>query len=104
MNECANFYFEVSRGSKECPVCTGNGYHPDAQKIVRTFYQHSCEPGEVPWNNAITDDEAEALVAAGRGKIDKLVTANDFNGAQNKRGLFGHEAINRYIQIGRAHV
>src|SRR3546814_1210663 len=68
MNECANFYFEVSRGSKECPVCTGNGYHPDAQKIVRTFYQHSCEPGEVPWNNAITDDEAEALVAAGRSE------------------------------------
>src|SRR3546814_12279893 len=24
MNECANFYFEVSRGSKECPVCTGD--------------------------------------------------------------------------------
>ena len=99
MNECVNFYFEVTRESEECPSCSGNGYHPEAQKIVRTFYRHSCEPGETPWSDAITDDEAAALVAEGRGRLDKLTTAEDFNAAQRAGGLGGHDAINRHILI-----
>ena len=99
LNECANFYFDVDRESKECPTCEGNGYHPDAQKIVRTFYSHSCLPGETPWNDKITDDEAAALVEAGRGKINNLATADEFNEAERKGGLAGHDGINRYILI-----
>lgn len=40
-NECVHFYFEINRDSKQCPVCTGNGYHPDAQWITESFYLHS---------------------------------------------------------------
>ncbi len=99
LNECVNFYFSVRRESKECPLCGGNGYHPEAQKIVRTFYAHSCLPDERPWNDRITEDEAAALVAAGRGRLDKLVTADDFNAAERRGGLGGHDAINRSILI-----
>lgn len=41
LNECANFYFEVSRASKDCTTCGGNGYHPDAQWVSQSFYSHS---------------------------------------------------------------
>jgi hypothetical protein len=41
LNECVNFYFTLSRDSKECPVCAGNCYHPDAQWISESFYGHS---------------------------------------------------------------
>lgn len=41
LNECVNFYFSVNRKSKECPVCGGSGYHPDAQWISESFYGHS---------------------------------------------------------------
>lgn len=99
LNECVNFYFEVSRASEECPLCGGNGYHADAQKIVRTFYRHSCQAGEQEWCENITEDEAAALVEAGRGRLDSLKTAADFNAAQRKGGLGGHDAINRFILI-----
>lgn len=40
-NECVNFYFEINRNSKQCPVCNGNCYHPDAQWVSESFYPHS---------------------------------------------------------------
>ena len=51
------------------------------------------------WNDDITEDEAEALVKAGRGS-DVLNTAAAFNLA-NIRGAggLGHDAINRWILI-----
>lgn len=54
------------------------------------------------WDDDITDDEALALVAAGRGKCDKLSTATDFNraNAHGSRAFLGsHDAINRWIVI-----
>lgn len=41
LNECVNFYFQLNRESKDCPVCNGNGCHPDAQWISESFYGHS---------------------------------------------------------------
>lgn len=64
LNECVNFYFDVERDSKECPACGGNGYHPDAQRVVTTFYDHRCGPGEVAWRDKITEDEAAVLVTS----------------------------------------
>lgn len=99
LNECVNFYFEVSRPSIQCEACGGNGYHPGAQQVVRTFYQHSCLAGERAWKGEITQDEADALIAAGRAKAGE--TADSIN-AQNRPGAqgFGHDAINRHILIG----
>lgn len=51
------------------------------------------------WSNDITEDEASALVGEGRGRLDQLLTAADFNRAENRRGLCGHDAINRWILI-----
>ena len=41
LNECANFYFEVTRASEDCKTCGGNGYHPHAQWVSESFYSHS---------------------------------------------------------------
>jgi len=41
LNEVVNFYFEISRDSRECATCAGAGYHPDAQWVTESFYQHS---------------------------------------------------------------
>jgi hypothetical protein len=100
LNECVNFYFSVNRANVECSTCGGGGFHPDAHQTVRTFYRHSCEPGEQPWNVSITDDEATALVKAGRGGPG-LLTAEDFNraNAPGARGMHMHDAINRFILI-----
>lgn len=98
LNECVNFYFSINRESKECALCGGNGYHPKAQQIVRTFYKHSCYPGEKEWCADITEDEAKALVDAGRG-FKGSTTAAEFNANQHKGGLGSHDAINRHILI-----
>lgn len=94
-NECVNFYFSVIRDSKDCPTCGGNGYHPDAQGVVNTFYAHMNERGE-HWNDKITQDELEALIEGGRANAE--TTVEEVN-AQNRRGAggVGHDAINRWI-------
>jgi len=108
LNECVNFYFSVERASKQCPICDGNGYHADAQRVVNTFYAHSNPEGE-HWNDNITQDEVQALVNEGRlrdfthGKpAGYIPTAEEVNQA-NRRGsrnlLSGHDAINRHILI-----
>lgn len=105
MNECVNFYFSVSRESKDCHVCNGNGYHPAAQGIVNTFYAHQNTRGD-HWNDKITQDEVQALVDAGR-LIDftrkqpegYVPSAEQVNAAQHTRGLSSHDAINRCILI-----
>lgn len=41
LNECVNFYFQVTRDSKLCELCAGDGYHPDARWVSDSFYRHS---------------------------------------------------------------
>jgi len=43
LNEVVNFYFSVDRASKECETCKGTGYHPDAQWVSESFYDHMLE-------------------------------------------------------------
>jgi len=100
-NECVNFYFSVNRESKDCATCGGNGYHPDAQHVVNTFYAHMNAKGE-HWNDKITQDECDALITAGRIK-KKGVTAEEVNAA-NRRGSrmladLSHDGINRSILV-----
>jgi len=103
LNECVNFYFHINRDSEECPSCGGNGYHPDAQEVVNSFYPHMNSEG-IHWNDKITQDEVEALVAAGRlgdftrGKPEGYVpTAEEVNASERHRRGLGHDAINRWI-------
>jgi len=112
LNEVVNFYFYAERDSKPCPACDGVGYNPATKMIADTFYEHSSPTGEF-WNDKITQDEVDALVAANRlhdltsvfeaGKgwrrKDGLnPTADEVNRRQHGRGM-GHDAINRYILI-----
>jgi hypothetical protein len=103
LNEFVNFYFEVNRASEDCKTCGGNGYHPDAQRVVNTFYQHQCPSvGASPveaWNDKITLDEVQALVEAGRLRDFTAPTAEEVNAAQHKGGFGSHDAINRMILI-----
>src|SRR5574340_300244 len=94
-NECVNFYFSVIRDSMDCPSCGGNGYHPDAQEVVNSFYAH-MNPRGVYWNDKITQDELEALIEGGR--VNAGVTVDEVN-AENRPGArgMGHDGINRWI-------
>jgi hypothetical protein len=56
-NECVNFYFSVKRSSKNCPICGGNGYHPDAQWVSESFYDFTS-----PFSNkSISAESANEL-------------------------------------------
>lgn len=105
LNECVNFYFEVSRESKDCPACEGDGYHSEAKPIANTFYSHMNPKGE-SWNDKITQEEVAALMESRRlsdftrNKPEGYVpTAEEVNAAQNGGGFMGHDAINRCILI-----
>lgn len=59
LNECVNFYFEVTRASEDCKTCGGNGYHPDAQWVSESFYSHSS-PFKRP---SLREQQANAIMA-----------------------------------------
>lgn len=98
-NEAVHFYFSVVRDSEDCQTCGGDGYHPEARRVVDTFYAHMNPQGE-HWNDKITQDEVDALVE--RGRVPAGSTAAEIN-AQNRPGArgLGHDAINRGILIER---
>lgn len=62
LNECVNFYFEVTRASEDCKTCGGNGYHPDAQWISESFYRHSS-----PFTHSTVGEEQAKAVMQGFG-------------------------------------
>lgn len=96
LNEVVNFYFSVNRESKECRICGGNGYHPDAQDVVNGFYQHMNNRGE-SWCDKITQDELEALVEEGRIKSGASLEDVNYQNGAGRRGFMRHDAINRSI-------
>lgn len=61
-NEIVNFYFEIGRESKPCETCNGLGYHPDAQWISESFYNHST-----PFRDRTLDELQAKAVLAGFG-------------------------------------
>lgn len=148
LNEVVNFYFDVSRDSKDCETCMATGYHPDALWISESFYGHMMEKLDVKnaqekiddmicryprfldhlrsiitegdgWHTKITQDEVDALVHESRlhdfthdWTKDKgwqpknplyAPTATEVNewasGKLPRKGLCGHDAINRMILV-----
>jgi hypothetical protein len=103
LNECVNFYFEVNRASTDCTTCGGNGYHPKAQEVQGTFYEHMCDERGLPrsraWHDKITDDEAQALIDAGRRKPGETAASINAANAPGARGFDMHDAINRSILV-----
>lgn len=102
LNECVHFYFSAGRPTAQCPRCGGDGYHPESASVTQTFYPHMCEgagrPRSEAWNDRITQDEVDALVAAGR--VPAGSTAAAVNASQRTGGLLAsHDAINRHILI-----
>ena len=102
LNELVNFYFSVEKDSKEC-TCGGDGYHKEARDIVDSFYSKIL--GQSAWYNKITQDEVDALVAAGRlsrltrdGHHPTAEEVNELNSGK-KSIIDGHDAINRGILI-----
>lgn len=100
LNECVNFYFDVSRASEDCKTCGGNGYHSLAQRVVNTFYRHMCHdvgaPESEAWHYKITQDECDALIEAGRVPAGSTAQQANIENGPGTRG-FGHDAINRSI-------
>ena len=130
-NEVANFYFAVYRDSEDCASCDHTGYNAATREIADTFYdlgdfsldftnwttsgsaENARREGGATgrrWSDKVTQDEVDALVAAGRlRQLDpgtrewKSVprTAAEVNAA-NARGGMGdlrHDGINRHILI-----
>jgi hypothetical protein len=102
LNECVNFYFEVNRASEECKMCGGNGHHPQAQRIVNTFYRHQCSsvgaPESEAWHYKITQDECDALIEKRRVPAGSTAAQINAQNAPGARGM-GHDAINRMYLI-----
>lgn len=101
LNECVNFYFEVSRASEECKTCGGNGHHPQAQEVQRSFYDF--EGTGARWVDNITQDECDALIAEKRlpeGTAVATVNAANAHGGTRHWSL-NHDGINRSILIER---
>lgn len=125
-NEVAHFYFSVERPSEKCPMCEGNGYHPDALWVSESWYKHNGKlsgsvmpPAELlkrydglaahclsvkanggEWSSALTQDEVDALWDGYRLKHEfkEKPTAEQVNAWAGGRG-FGHDAINSWICI-----
>lgn len=97
LNEVVNFYFEVTRASKNCEACDGEGLNPETKAISDAFYDFG-NTGQ-RWCDNITQDEADALAEAGR--IPKGTSARDVNAANERPGFgrMSHDAINRWILI-----
>ena len=112
MNETWWGFLSPVRGF-DCKVCNGSGENAETRRVGDAFYAHSCPDDMTPWNGAITQDEVEALVAAGRlmdfthrfktgtGWVKDpdapMPTAAEVNSRQ-RRG-FCHDGINRGILI-----
>ena len=100
---------------RTCPFCEGSGYNAETYKIERAFYDH--DGGRTPgvhskrWCDKITQDEVDALVAAGRlprwngetRRWDSVPrTAEEVNAANARPRMLGeldHDAINRGILV-----
>lgn len=112
MNVVADFYFDLTHDARECPSCEGNGGSPEANEFERTFYGHSCRPGEMAWNDRVTQEDVDALVEGNRlhDLTHKFVpgegwqptghhpTPEEVN-AWERGGGFGHDAINRWVMV-----
>lgn len=99
LNEVVNFYFYVEREAKDCQACEASGLNPKSKEISDGFYAHSSPTGR-GWNDAITQDELDALIAEGR--IPKGAKLADVNASQPggvMRIGYSHDAINRWILI-----
>ena len=114
LNVIANFYFRLHRAAVECKACGGTGYAPDARRIADAFYAFESESAGPRWCDAITLDEAQALVDAGRirtskgSKVPPVVddalvrTINEANrpGRQGPVDFgYSHDGINRCILV-----
>jgi hypothetical protein len=104
LNECVNFYFHINRKSEQCGACGGAGYNPATKQIADDFYDFDRTGRR--WVDKITQDEADALVAARRCGIwvgnewtHPPRTAESINAENQPRAGMGHDAINRGILI-----
>ncbi|MDQ5938848.1 MAG: hypothetical protein QG642_538 [Patescibacteria group bacterium] len=124
---------------RECPRCAGAGYNLATKQIADDFYDHDgfgnrwiyaygLDPDGNPairppwlilgecraWRNKITQDEVNALVAAGRltnfthtyttegwqpREDGHIPTADEVNAQERLGGLNDHDCINRHILI-----
>ncbi|MDD5151469.1 MAG: hypothetical protein PHC28_13505 [Flavobacterium sp.] len=119
LNECVNFYFDISKNTIECEECDGRGWHKEALPVVNSFYKHMNKDyyvwkdhNELPvidmkylydhpealfWHDKITQDELDALLTANRlfEYKNNVPTVDEVNRSEIT-GL-GHDAINRNI-------
>lgn len=105
LNVVVDFYFDLTHDSRECPSCEGRGGSPEANEFERTFYSHSCLPGELAWSDRITQEDVDALVEANRLSFDfpnGKPTPDEVNAWQRgdgNRPSLGHDAINRWVMV-----
>lgn len=119
LNVFPNFYFNVHRASTACVACGTRGYAPEARRLEDEFYDF--ERTGKRWCDAITLDEARALVAAGRlcdffaeeplrtpraareraARVDEAFVArvNRANGTSTRDVFRQHDVINRSILV-----
>lgn len=108
LNEVVNFHFQVTRKSENCAACGATGTSPGARTVEHLFYHGDLglKTYTGGWNDKITEDEYQALLAEGRiqgrteGALPTVEEVNRLQAAANVGGHFGyHDAINRFILV-----
>lgn len=64
LNECVNFYFQVTRRNKPCTACEGTCYNPATKQLYDDWYDFAGTGRR--WCDKITQDEVVELVKQGR--------------------------------------
>lgn len=96
LNECVNFYFELTRDSQTCAACDGTGYNPATRQIKEDYYDFDGRGTR--WVNKITQDEVDLLWEDHRLRdFKEKPTAEQVN-EWSKRGM-GHDSINAMLLI-----
>lgn len=77
--EIVGWYFAVERDTEQCEACDGVGYNPETKKIADDWYDFAGDWYAFAgtgrrWCDAITQDEADALVE--KGRLWDLTTIN----------------------------
>lgn len=92
-------------GSTFTEPATGYDTYPEESVLARygAEFRAFCERMRTrhSWDDDITADEAQALIAAGRAKTTETAESINARNARGSRGSGMHDAINRWILIGR---
>lgn len=91
LNELVNFYFNITRKSKNCESCDRSGYNKETKQISDDYYDFNNTGRR--WVNKLTEDEIVALAKY------RHLTIEEARKRASNNGLSGCDALDRHMLI-----